>query len=396
MRSNEVHKMELNKTKKHKEEIYTCNRTRCGFCIQRCPVYEITGLETFSSRGRNLVARGMIEGTIELDEEVVKLANTCLLCGYCEKNCALDNTEIFRDFKTDLVAQGHTDEYLESSYDSIEKFGNPFRQSPEKRTVKEIKSNPKSKTLLFGGCTYSLTHQETLVLMAELLGDVNYLGEEEPCCMNILYDTGHMKAFEEQAKKVVKIINNTKATELVTGCPTCFRTLLECYGEEIKAKPIHFVTKLYKMVQEGKLQFKSKKPQTVTWHDPCHLGRFGGIIDEPREIIKSVENVTFVEMKNHGLDSHCCGSGSGLMISYPEIGIEIAKKRYREAEEAGAEIILTFCPTCEFTLQKAATVIARENEVIDDDYDFDNPPPPPEPEIKVVNLLEWLVVMKKK
>ncbi|MHA1505426.1 MAG: heterodisulfide reductase-related iron-sulfur binding cluster, partial [Candidatus Heimdallarchaeota archaeon] len=97
------------------------------------------------------------------------------------------------------------------------------------------------------------------------------------------------------------------------------------------------------------MKFASKEKIKVTWHDPCHLGRFGGIIDEPREIIKSVKNIEFVEMENHGLDSHCCGSGSGMMIAYPEIGIEISKKRIREAEAAGAEIMLTFCPTCEFT-----------------------------------------------
>ncbi|MFW9923343.1 MAG: (Fe-S)-binding protein [Candidatus Thorarchaeota archaeon] len=387
-------KTEFPNTKKHIEEIYTCNRTRCGFCIQKCPVYEVTRLETYSSRGRTLVARGIFEGTLSADDEVVKLANTCLLCGYCEKNCALDNTKIFRDFKKDLVEQGLTDEYLERGGESLEKFGNPFRMDADKREIPGITVNPKSKTLLFGGCTYSLTHHETLIHMAKLLGDVNYLGAEEPCCLNVLYDTGHMKEFEEKKKEVATILQKTKATEIITGCPTCYRTILEEYPE-VKAKPIHFITKLYQMVKEQKLKFESKEKIIVTWHDPCHLGRFGGIIDEPREIIKSVKNVQFVEMQNHGLDSHCCGSGSGMMMSYPEIGIEIAKKRYREAETAGAEIILTFCPTCEQTLQKAATTIAREEEVIDDDYDFDNPPPPPEPKIKVLNLLEWLLPLKK-
>ena len=162
---------ELKKTEKHKDEIYICNRTRCGFCTQRCPVFEVTSLETYSSRGRNLVARGIMEGIIDITPDVVELANTCLLCGYCEKNCALDNTEIFRDFKADLVEKGLTDKYLDVGVESIKKSGNPFKQNPKKRNVPEIKSNPKSKTLLYGGCTYALTHQETLVQMAELLGD---------------------------------------------------------------------------------------------------------------------------------------------------------------------------------------------------------------------------------
>jgi len=391
----ELRMTELKNTEKHREEIYTCNRTRCGFCIQRCPVYEVMQLETYSSRGRTLVARGIMEGAITITPEVAKLANTCLLCGYCEKNCALENTSIFRDFKTDMVEHGLTDKYLDGAVEAIDEFGNPFKQNPKKRNIPEIKSNPKSKTLLFGGCTYGLNDHHTLVLMAELLGDVNYLGEEEPCCNNLLFDAGYKKEFETKKKEIVEVLKKTKAKEIVTGCPTCFKMLKEEYADEIKAKPIHFMTKLYEMVKNGDLVFESKKKIKVTWHDPCHLGRFGGMIDEPREIIKRVKNVELVEMKNHGLDSHCCGAGSGLLMSYPELAIEIAKERIQEALATGASILLTFCPTCEFTLEKGGTTLARDEIDYDaDDFDFDMLDEI-ESKIKVLNLLEWLVSLKK-
>ena len=81
-----------------------------------------------------------------------------------------------------------------------------------------------------------------------------------------------------------------------------------------------------------------------------------------------------------------------MLMSYPEIAIEISKNRYREADTAGAEVILTFCPTCELTLGRGADTIARdEMDFDDDDFDFDAEP---EPKIKVLNLLEWLVEMK--
>jgi Fe-S oxidoreductase len=387
--------MDSKKIEEYTEEIYTCNRTRCGFCIQKCPVYEVTQLETYSSRGRNLIARGLLEGTLEVDEEIIKLANTCLLCGYCEKNCALDNTQIFRAMKSALVDAGYTDEYLERVIQSIEKFGNPYRKLPENRAIPAIRSSPKSKTLLYGGCSYSINYPETLQLMADILGEVQYLGAKEPCCLNLLFDSGHTKDFEEQKQAVAKVLNETKAEELVTGCPTCYRMFVEEYADILELQPIHFITKLLNMIEEEHLQFSSKEKITVTWHDPCHLGRFGNMLEEPRKIITSVKNVEFVEMANHGLDSHCCGAGSGMLMAYPEIAIEIAKNRYREAEAVGAEIILTFCPTCEFTLNKGAIFIAREEEEFDDDYDFDNPPPPPEPKIKVLNLLEWLLPLKE-
>ena len=78
----------------YRDDIYTCNRTRCGFCREECPVYKVNRYETFSCRGKMLVARGLLEGVLEPSKEMAEMLERCLLCGYCQARCALKNMDI--------------------------------------------------------------------------------------------------------------------------------------------------------------------------------------------------------------------------------------------------------------------------------------------------------------
>ena len=77
------------------EDIYTCNRSRCGFCIADCPVYRVKGFEDYTSRGKMMIARGLLEGVVDPSPEMQGILEGCLLCGYCQARCALSNLEIF-------------------------------------------------------------------------------------------------------------------------------------------------------------------------------------------------------------------------------------------------------------------------------------------------------------
>ena len=90
----------------YQEDIYTCNRTRCGFCREECPVYRVTRYETFSCRGKMLVARGLVEGLLEPSKEMADMLDKCLLCGYCQSRCALKNMEIITSMRHHLAAKG--------------------------------------------------------------------------------------------------------------------------------------------------------------------------------------------------------------------------------------------------------------------------------------------------
>src|SRR4030042_2059740 len=88
------------------DDIYTCNRTRCGFCREEGPVYRVKRLETYSSRGRMLVARGLVEGILEPSAEIQEVMDDCLMCGYCQARGALNNLDIFSAVRQEMRAAG--------------------------------------------------------------------------------------------------------------------------------------------------------------------------------------------------------------------------------------------------------------------------------------------------
>ncbi len=86
--------VDLTRLEKLADDVYTCNRTRCGFCREECPVYHIKQLETYSCRGKMLVARGLLEGALHPSAELAEMLNECALCGYCQARCALHANEV--------------------------------------------------------------------------------------------------------------------------------------------------------------------------------------------------------------------------------------------------------------------------------------------------------------
>ena len=96
---------------KYIDDIYTCNRTRCGFCREECPIYNEFRFEAYSCRGRMQIARGVIEKKIKLSKELLNCFNLCTTCGYCGYKCALHNTDIIEALRADLVENGFTNRY---------------------------------------------------------------------------------------------------------------------------------------------------------------------------------------------------------------------------------------------------------------------------------------------
>jgi Fe-S oxidoreductase len=117
---------------------------------------------------------------------------------------------------------------------------------------------------------------------------------------------------------------------------------LEKHGSEIKVT--HIIQILVEMLEKHRIAVK-KILGKVTYHDPCHLGRLEGIIEEPREILRQISD--FREMPDSGYESNCCGAGGGVRAAFPELSQEIGKKRVEEAKATGAEILVTSCPFCE-------------------------------------------------
>jgi len=348
---------------KFKDAIYTCNRTRCGFCREECPVFKEKKLESYACRGKMLIARGMLEGIIPESEyeEIAKIVNTCSVCGSCAANCALDNDEILEALRADLVKKGYIDENHLLGINSILEKANPFQLDREDKIdwAEDIKFNKQSPILFYAGCTDSLFYPERLANVVKTLKklgiEMNYLGSDEPCCGELMHTTGHWEKFQAHAENVRRTFKETGVKTIITHCPGCLRTFRDKYPKFVEDwgfEVLHVIQLIAQKIESGEIRFKKPVNMKVTYHDPCHLGRLARIIDEPRAILNAIPGIELVEMKHIGYQSHCCGAGGGLMaIDYELVG-NITDSRLKEAEETGADNLVTICPSCEFNFEK--------------------------------------------
>lgn len=345
-----------------KEELETCFGTSCGFCEKGCPVYQTMKVKTLCMKGRNRTMLGVLQGKLEITPAVIQAAFECTLCGNCDRWCSLKNTEHTRAFREYLLKHGVEPMKEHSSLLlSIKNYGNPWFQ-PRSARMKWARglNLPKAapsqqEVLFFAGCTSAVTKalNRGLVASARLMqrAGVNFaiMGTDEPCCGSTLLRVGQTEEFEKLAKGNVKKFESLGIKRIVTACPGCYVTLkksAEMSGSKIEV--FHIAQEIASLVRDGKLKLK-KSSEKMTYHDPCHLGRLGGVFDEPREIVKAVADL--VEMQNSRYESRCCGAGAGLQSAFPKLSRELASKRIAEAKATGATTLVTSCPFCETQLR---------------------------------------------
>ncbi len=348
--------------KEFEEELETCFGTSCGFCERGCPVYQAMKVRTLSMKGRNRTMLGLLKGKFDITPAVVQAAFECTLCGNCDRWCSLKNTEHTRAFREYLLKHGIEPMKEHSSLlASIKNYGNPWFQPRSARGkwlrgLDVPKAAPgKQEVLFFAGCTSAVMKPlvPSLVASAKLLKragvDFAVMGVEEPCCGSTLLRVGQTDAFEKLEKENFEKFEALGVKRIVTACPGCYTTLkksAERLGSEIEV--MHITQEIAELIKSGELEVK-RSTEKMTYHDPCHLGRLGGIFDEPREIVKAVSS--FVEMPNHGYESRCCGAGAGLQSAFPKLSRELAGKKVDEAKDTGATKLVTCCPFCETQLR---------------------------------------------
>jgi heterodisulfide reductase subunit D len=210
-----------------------------------------------------------------------------------------------------------------------------------------------TSVLYFAGCTASFdpAMQSVAVQSARLLQEAgvefSILGEEEPCCASKLRRMGDHDFYEEARKRAEKI-KGLRVETVVVSCAGCYKGLHADYrkiwpgAQEV----LHLTQFVDRLIREGRLVLRYEVPMEVTYHDPCHLGRHNQVYDEPRRILEAIHGLKLVEMTRHRAFSSCCGMGGGLKIAFPDTQRKMAASRIREAEETGAEAVVTPCQTC--------------------------------------------------
>jgi Fe-S oxidoreductase len=199
--------------------------------------------------------------------------------------------------------------------------------------------------------------------------NIGYMDKDEPCCGSPLYYSGF---FDESVKnanagfKVLKSFGIKKIIGFVPACTSSLRNLYPRVVEDYDLEVQHFFEIVVKRLRETQKRPKLKEKLTVTYHEPCQLSRYLGIISEPREIMNSIEGLEFRELEPEqcGQWSTCCGGG-GLEISRPELSQRLGIRRVQELLMTGASVIATSCPACMMQLKMAAQKLNADVQVVD-------------------------------
>jgi heterodisulfide reductase subunit D len=196
-------------------------------------------------------------------------------------------------------------------------------------------------------------------LLQEAGIDFSILGHDEPCCASKLRRMGD-PGFADAAQKRADLFHEQGIKTIIVSCAGCFKGLHSDYAGMLPAsvEVLHLTEYLDRLIREGHLRPNRKIPMKVTYHDPCHLGRHNQIYREPRSLLNAIPGISIVEMRRHGPFSACCGMGGGLKLAKPEIQKKMSAARIRQAEETGAEAIVTPCQTCQLGLMIGTEAIS--------------------------------------
>ncbi len=198
--------------------------------------------------------------------------------------------------------------------------------------------------------------------------NVGYLADDEPCCGGILHYMGLEKDFAQHAKQVSGQLKSRRVSHIVGIVPSCTYTLRNLVTKAAPDSGLQ-VKHFSQVVAEklGSLSLKFPRSVKVTYHDPCQLVRFLGIVDEPRAILKAIRGIEFVEPEWATREfATCCGGGGGFEAVFPEMSEILASNRAKELADTGADIVVTQCPGCIMQIKTGLKNIKADKvEVLD-------------------------------
>lgn len=354
-------------------EVLVC--VQCGFCRAVCPVFSITGAESNNARGRMILAYDYLAGHIEPSELLAEKFFQCTTCGNCTTACPsrLKVCDVVESCRQELYKAGFAPPGLKTAVDACCEFGNPYQMPAEgrlesypKHLRERVVESEEPEVLVYLGCVPSLIDTKITPSSLKLLerADVKMqlLGDRESCCGYLAHLAGDEDAFMQAAETNLSQLQTSESQRIVTPCAGCYRTMGQLYphaGFEVGAEVLHLSEYLLELVKSGRLVLDKTYKKRVTYHDPCDLGRHLGKYDQPRELLAEIPGLELIEMKRTRENARCCGGGGGVGASAPELGVEMGVARVRDAEEVGAEVIVSACAACKKNLSKGAQLHKR-------------------------------------
>lgn len=364
-------------------DAYAC--IQCFRCQEVCPAYN-TG-KILSPAALEINKRYHLK-TGNTDVPMLNLISeeavwACTSCGACVDICPVGNEPMrdILDIRRNLsMMESQFPKQLETAFKGIERNANPWNVPQSDRLkwaegldVPTIEQNPEPDILWWVGCASATDAraQKTAQAFAKILNaaGVNFavLGRNESCTGDPARRAGREDIFFAMASQNVEVLNEVKPKRIVATCPHCLHTIKNEYpvfGGNYEV--VHHTQFINELVGAGKISLEVDKEQfTVTFHDPCYLGRHNKIFDAPRDALKSTGALT-IEMPRNSAKSFCCGAGGAQMWKEEESGTaRVNQTRFAEAKSTGADTVAVGCPFCMAMMTDASKADGGEIQVKD-------------------------------
>jgi heterodisulfide reductase subunit D len=341
---------------------------KCGLCQAACPVCKELLLEKYTPRGKVQLARYYGKRELDLSDHCREIFARCLLCGSCSVACpsGVDLNKIFLEMRREIAATRGLHPAMEKAVRAVSSKGNIASENNLERSEwrEGLKSVPghlyerdQAKMVYFVGCVSSffpmaqIVPQKFVQILDRAKVDFSILGGEEWCCGFPLLGAGAPERMKELIEHNLEKVHALGARDVVFSCPSCYRTWKEYYSTDLNL--LHSTQFLEKMITEDAIPLREMK-MTVTYHDPCDLGRNGGEFEAPRRILRAIPGLTLVEMESNRAKSSCCGGGGNVEMVDPGLSRAVAQKKIEEIRRTGADAVVTSCQQCVRTIKGMA------------------------------------------
>jgi Fe-S oxidoreductase len=362
-------------------DLYSC--AVCGRCHASCPA-QLSG-KTLSPREVILnlkehlleVGHGLLAGEAEASSEsqaktVIGDVVTeeeiwaCTTCGACQEECPVGIEHIRKiiDLRRNLVlTQGKMPESAQLMLGNMQSRGHPWAGVQSLRLrgdwtsgleIKILAEGESADILFWVGCTGALIERnvEATLAMTRVLKaagvDFGVLGDAETCCGDPARRAGYEFQFQLMAEQNIETFKSHNIKEIVTTCPHCYNAIKNEYprfGGDFKV--VHYTQLIAELIRQGKLKLTEELNSILTYHDPCYLGRYNNVYQEPRRVLQAIPRADLKEMERSKSRSLCCGGGGGLMWIEEQAGTtKINQLRLEDVLKTGADTVVTACPYC--------------------------------------------------
>jgi len=357
-------------------DLYAC--TECGRCEEQCPA-DMTGKPLSPKRLIHDLKLDLFDHSSKLlndeFESVAPLLRngspltddvlwSCTTCRACEDICPVNIQHldiVLEARKHQVLMESNFPPEMQETFNNLENQSNPWGFSNDTRgdwcqdlDVSLMTDRPEAEVLYYVGCAGSFDDRGKQISRAIVnvlkKADIDFaiLGPEERCNGDMARRAGNEYLAQIMIQEKVEILNQYKPKKILTGCPHCFNAFKNEYGEfGAGYNVVHHSEFFLDLTKQNRLHPNGSKFEKLTFHDSCYLGRWNGLIEAPRELLRLLGlSRNLVEMERTKTKGLCCGAGGGRMFMEENLGKRINIERAQEVMASGAAEVTAACPYC--------------------------------------------------